>query len=732
MSLKCLPILILSCLSASVGSAQGLRIGNKPAELTVTEIGDGTLRVSLLPSGDPAAAAKLEGSTVLHIEHPGKPALKLRSLPSAKTLRIGRQQIKLSPSPLRVSLQTGGVTIQELEIDEASGKIRFSLGSGPIFGLGEGGPQFDRRGENDPMISSEDAYNKPKFGGRVPIPWLMSRRWALFLHSPLGAINLSGQRGEFTPFPSEAAASIDFFVVAKEPAQMMTEFAKLTGFPSMPPLWALGYEQSHRTIHDRDFVQSIAQTFREKQLPADVLIYLGTGFAPSGWNKGHRSFEFNPRVFPDPAADIAALHKLKFKVILHEVEPPRDLSGRVSDPPSDDPNSVVNYWKLHAPLEKLGVDGWWPDEGEKLSVESRLARIRMYWEGPQLEHPNQRPYTLNRSGYAGMQRFGGWLWSGDLNSTWETLKNQIPVGLNTSLSGVPFWGTDIGGFFSTKELTGELYARWFQFGTFCPVFRSHGRPSLLRFPWSWNLGSMGEPESSPKVAGSAEPDPAELHNAAIEPICKRYLDLRYQMLPYIYSATWQTHETGMPLMRALWLHYPDDQRAAQTADEFLWGRDILVAPVTEKSATNKRVYLPAGDWYDFWTGERTSGGKEIVRAVDLATTPLFVRAGAILPLGPVKQYFDQPVNEPMTICIYPGADGEFVLYQDDGTTFDFERRQQSRIIMRWNDRNRQLQVMLAPGSKLLKSAGEDMTIQLVPGGTGKQLHFTGRAATVQF
>jgi alpha-glucosidase/alpha-D-xyloside xylohydrolase len=523
------------------------------------------------------------------------------------------------------------------------------------------------------------------------------------------------------------------FVVSKpQPAEMMTELAKLTGFPSMPPLWALGYEQSHRTIENREFVFDVANHFRERQLPADVLIYLGTGWAPSGWNKGHRSFEFNPKVFPDPEKDMKDLHDLHFKVILHEMGPPRGLYGRVSDKPGDDdPNSVPNYWKLHAPLEKLGTDGWWPDEGENLSVESRLARIRMYWEGPQLERPNLRPYTLNRAGYAGMQRFGGWLWSGDLNSTWETLKNQVPVGINTGLSGVPFWGTDIGGFFSTKELTGELYARWFQFGAFCPVFRSHGRPSLLRFPWSWNLGKMGEPESSPDVPESAEPDPAEFHNAAIEPVCKKYLDLRYQMLPYIYSAARETHDTGIPMMRALWLHYPEDTRSARTGDEFLWGRDILVAPVTEKGATTKSVYLPPGEWYDFWTGQRTTGAREISRPVDLATMPLYVRAGAILPLGPVKQYFDQPSSEPLTLRIHPGADGNFVLYKDDGVTFNYERGEYARIGMRWNDRSRQLTLNLLPGSRMLNPAGEDMVVQLGAQGTGKKIHFSGKSMTVQ-
>jgi alpha-glucosidase/alpha-D-xyloside xylohydrolase len=628
--------------------------------------------------------------------------------------------------------------VQDLEINEATGEIQFNLGSGPIFGLGEGGRQFDRRGDNDPMKSSQEGYNKAYFGGRMPVPWILSKGWALFLHSPQGRVDLSGTRGRFTPFSGENTGPVDIFVSAfEQPAEGMTEYARLTGFPSMPPLWALGYEQSHRTTENWDFVLGVARKFREKKLPADVLIYLGTGWAPEGWNKGHRSFEFNPKVFPDPPANLQVLKDLHFKVVLHEMGPPKGLYGRVTDTPKEgDPNSVANYWKLHAPLEKLGADGWWPDEGENLSRESRLARIRMYWEGPQQERPDIRPYTLNRAGYAGMQRFGGWLWSGDLNSTWETLKNQVPVGLNTSLTGVPYWGTDAGGFFSTRELTGELYARWFQFAAFCPLFRSHGRPSLLRFPWGWNLGEMGEPEASPEVRGSAEPDPNEFHNRAIEPICKKYLDLRYQLLPYIYSAARETHDTGIPMMRALWLYYSDDRQAAARGDEYLWGRDMLVAPVTEKAAVAKRLYLPRGAWYDFWNGERIDGGREVEKRVDLATTPLFVRAGTVLPLGPVKQYSDEAVDKRVVLRVYPGTNGEAILYEDDGRTFAFERGQFMRLAMRWDDQARQLTLRLLPGSKMLQAGGRDFDIEVAGHVADKQemkkrVHFAGKPVSVR-
>ncbi len=268
---------------------------------------------------------------------------------------------------------------------------------------------------------------------------------------------------------------------------------------------------------------------------------------------------------------------------------------------------AARYWAAHREVFALGVDGWWPDEGDPFGPASRLSRIRMYWEGPQLDRPGARPYALHRNGYAGMQRYGAFLWSGDVYSTWETLRVHVPIAINTGLTGIPYWGTDTGGFVPTKELTGELYVRWFQFSAFCPLFRSHGRTWKLRLPWGWNTGDLA-PDEIRTYGDAANPDPAELHNAAVEPICRKYLELRYQLLPYLYSVVHESHATGLPIMRALWLHYPDDPAAVARGDEYLWGRDILVAPVTEKGATSRKVYLPRGTWYDFWTEERIEGG----------------------------------------------------------------------------------------------------------------------------
>jgi alpha-glucosidase/alpha-D-xyloside xylohydrolase len=297
------------------------------------------------------------------------------------------------------------------------------------------------------------------------------------------------------------------------------------------------------------------------------------------------------------------------------------------------------------------------------------------------------------------------------------------------LSGIPYWGTDIGGFVPTKEFTAELYLRWFQFGAFCTLFRAHGRNWKLRLPWGWNTGDAGPMEIN-NYNGAAIPDASQLHNPQVEVICRKYLELRYRMLPYLYSAVQECTRTGMPVMRALWLHYPDDAVAIARDDAYLWGRDILVAPVVEQGATTRKIYLPRGDWYDFWTKKRVEGGREISREVDLETMPLFVRAGAVLPLGPVKQYTHEKVDQPLAISIYSGADGAFVLYEDDGVSFNYRKGEWLGVQMEWNDARRVLKLHLADGSRMLSPRRRVFDVKL--GESARPVVFDGRPIEVKF
>jgi alpha-glucosidase/alpha-D-xyloside xylohydrolase len=298
------------------------------------------------------------------------------------------------------------------------------------------------------------------------------------------------------------------------------------------------------------------------------------------------------------------------------------------------------------------------------------------------------------------------------------------VAINTGLSGLPYWGTDIGGFVPTAELTGELFVRWFQFGAFCPLFRSHGRTWKLRLPWGWNTGELG-PNEIRAYGYAANPGPEELHNAEVEPICRKYLELRYRLLPYLYSVVREGCQTGLPVIRAIWLHDPEDREGRARGDEFLWGPNLLVAPVTAKGATTRRFYLPRGLWYDFWTGERVEGGREVDRAVDLATVPLYVRAGTILPMGPDRQSTEEPADGPLTLRVYSGADGCFRLYEDDGVSFAYRRGDWMGIDLGWDDRGRRLSLGLAEGSRMRPPLERRIAVERVVEKDTTSLTFAG-------
>jgi alpha-glucosidase/alpha-D-xyloside xylohydrolase len=596
-----------------------------------------------------------------------------------------------------------------------------------------------------PNRSGQGAYQLRTHGGRVPVQWMITNQSALYIHQPLGTIDLTGTDGFFDP-PAGSSLPIDIFVVgSKDPAVIMKSWADITGYAEMPPLWAFGYQQSHRTLGGHDEVMAVARTFREKKLPCDTLIYLGTDFCPSGWNTHNGEFTFKPENFPDPKKNIDELHALHFKVALHIVVESRRMTGTVSDPCTAPPippgrtpdgqwpndRQISCYWPAHKPLFDAGVDGWWPDQGDGLDAPSRLARNRMYWDGSLMYRPNERVYALHRNGSPGMQRTASFLWSGDIYSLWETLKNHVPNAVNTALSGIPYWGTDIGGFVPTADYTGELHVRWFQFGTFNTLFRAHGRTWKLRLPWGWNTGSAGVSEVAGYTGGAQDPPESELHNAQVEPIVRKYLELRYRLLPYTYTAVRECRDTGMPILRAMWLHYADDVRASARGDQYLWGRDILVAPVVEKGATRRQVYLPRGTWFDFWTNERLIGPQEVNREVDLETMPIFVRAGAVIPMGPVRQYVDEPTTEPTALVVYPGADGAASIYEDDGKTLDYQKDAGMRIALRWRDAQRTLTVSLAPGSRMRPPATRTFDVRVAGAASGRTLTFNGRSIDVK-
>ena len=661
--------------------------------LALAALTPGILRISISPANDEPRSEEL-GVIDGTWQELGKAGLE-----KSDTVRWGKYTLKVSADDvLSIAALEGATLRQEVRFDLDSTNVRFNL-DGPAFGLGEGTHPLDRRDTRDAMINGQNGQDLRTYGARLPIPWIISPAgWGIFIGQPTGSIMFSQTEATFRGSEATATRNV-YLVLGDSPADLLKEYANLTGYPHLPPLWSLGYQQSHRTLTDRSEILDEVRTFREKKLPCDAMIYLGTGFCPSGWNTGHGSFTFNKDVFPDPAVMFKQMHDDHMKVIVHVV-PPGDLHGKINDTDTADgaPGYAAKYWAKHTEVANAGVDGWWPDEGDRLSVYSRFDRNQMYWDGSLKDNPAQRPFALHRNGYAGLQRFG-WLWSGDTWSTWNALQAQILAGINVGLCGIPYWGSDTGGFVPTVEYTPELFIRWFQFSAFCPSFRSHGRSWKLHLPWGWNLGTSGPKEVEGDWVASWPPE-ADLHRADVEVICRKYLNLRYQLLPYLYSAAAQTHSTGMPIIRALWLMYPQDKNALLVDNVYLWGDDILVAPVYEKGATQRNAYLPVGKWWNYWTNELVDGGKEITVPAPLDSLPLFIKAGAVIPIGPIKQHTGEATSEPVTLKIYPGADGTFTWFDDDGSSFEYERGNYMRVVCEWNDSSRTLTLARDPEGKL--------------------------------
>jgi alpha-glucosidase/alpha-D-xyloside xylohydrolase len=767
-----LPLLaLLGAVSTAPGAwAANITRGGQPAELTVTGGGAHGVRVTLKPVG-----MALPPSPSLLTLDINNPAISLRTIERPVQARVGALDVEITPSPLTVLVKGAtGREIQKLVFDEKTGTVSFNVGDAPVLGLGEGGQQpgpgsgplgiqFDRRGKLDVM---RPGWGSGTLGSRNPIAILVGTDgWGLFVASPWVQVDLRdpakgvfiptnnvhptagadnpappGGRGE-QPAPAESQGFDVFVFDADEPAHLMKDLRDLTGAPAMPPKWALGYMQSHRELRDaelkpEELILDVVDTFRKKQIPVDSVVYLGTGFTPTGWNTPQPSFEFNPEVFSSaPKEVLKKLHDKNVKVVVHM----RDLSaqemphivGNIPPGPGEtlDQNHILPYWKRHESLIATGVDAFWPDEGDRFSIYERMTRVKMYYQGHLMTTPNVRPWTLNRNGVIGMARWGAWLWSGDTQSRWNTLRDQIWIGLNTGLSITPYWGSDTGGFYTTSELTGELYARWFQFSAFNGSFRSHGRIWRLRTPWGWGLSEMGSREGQ-----TALPAPQEMNNPAIEPVAKKYAELRYQLMPYTYTLTREAYDTGMPLMRALWLHYPNDRQARGQSQEYLWGRNLLIAPVYEKGATSRDVYLPAGRWYDWWDNARHDGGTTVTRKVDLATMPIYVRAGSIIPFDPVRQYLAQPVTEPMTLRVYSGANGEFTLYEDDGNSQHYLQNKGTWTKLSWDDGAKKLTIAAAPPAGVTNesTAGREFKVELLPAGTVKTVPYNGQQAEVEF
>jgi alpha-glucosidase len=468
-----------------------------------------------------------------------------------------------------------------------------------------------------------------------------------------------------------------YVVLGPDMPRLLQTMLELTGYPPLPPRWTLGLLQSRYGYRSRRELEGIAQQFRARQLPCDGLIL------DVFWFKEMGDLSFDSQKWPDAQEMIVRLKQQGFRTAVIE-EPyltrqsrnyPEAVSqgylarhyngspytfdfwpGECGLVDFSNPAARVWWTAKHKPLLEMGIEGWWTDLNEPAKHFQDMAQHagpaatvhnltglwmqQSVYDAYQQYAPARRVFILSRSGFPGSQRYGAALWSGDVDKTFESLRKQVVIGLSVGLTGIPLWCSDIGGFGFGGKCTGELYARWFEFSTFCPLCRPHGDQKELREPWQFG--------------------------AEIEAICRKYLQIRYRLMPYIYNAVHDACTTGIPIMRPLVLEYPTDPQVLNMGDEYLFGPDILVAPVLEEGALERSVYLPHGYWIDYWSEQIHQGARFITCRAGLDTIPLFVRQGAIIPLGPLMQYSSQYALNPLTLEIYPGADRVLTLYEDDG------------------------------------------------------------------
>lgn len=621
-----------------------------------------------------------------------------------------------------------------------------------------------------------------------------------------------------TSFESEVGDLIDYYFIYGGNADgVVAGMRELTGEVPMFPLWTYGYWQSKERYKTQNETVGVVKKYRELGVPLDGIIqdwqYWGNNYQ---WN----AMEFISPDFPDAKRMISEIHDLNAHLSVSiwssfgpMTKPYREMdkkgmlynistwpeSGRESWPPDLNYPSGVRvydayhpeardiYWKyLNAGIFSLGTDAWWMDSSEPdhlsqkpedMNTKTFLGSFRkvrnaypLMTVGGVYDHQrattsDKRVFILTRSAFAGQQRYGSSVWSGDVNSSWESLKNQVPAGLNFTLTGNPHFNADIGGFFAgaynrdwndgsgAKNLMfQELYVRWLQYATFTPMMRSHGADVPREI---YQFGKKGE-----------------MVYDAIE----SFIHLRYSLLPYIYSTSWDVTKNQSSFMRALSMDFVADKKVWDISNEYMFGKSLLVAPVVqaqytpekvvrtnEQSGWNKnesgkkdslvnvdftqsktaKVYLPVGTaWYDFWTNTKINGGQDVEKEFNLSIIPLYVKAGSIIPMGPKVQYAEEKKWDDLEVRIYPGANGDFILYEDENDNYNYEKGQYSTILFYWNDakktltiddrngnfsgmlENRIFKVVLVKDSK---RSGENGFAQ-----PDKNINYTGKKVIVKF
>ena len=598
-----------------------------------------------------------------------------------------------------------------------------------------------------------------------------------------------------TSFKSDVGDGVDYYFMYGGNADgVIACMRDLTGQAPMFPLWTFGYWQSKERYKSQDELVGVVKKYRELNVPLDGIIqdwqYWGSNYL---WN----AMDFLNADFSNPKKMVNDVHGLNAHMIIsiwasfgpqtlqyREMKAKNMLldfstwpeSGSDKWPPNMDyPSGVMPYdaynpeardiyWKYaNKGLFSVGIDGWWMDSTEPdhlrfkpsdFDLKTYLGSFRkvrnaypLMTVGGVSQHQraassDKRVFILTRSAFAGQQRYGANTWSGDVTSSWQALRQQIPTGLNFSLSAIPYWNSDIGGFFLTRfrrKLADpdyrELYTRWIEFGTFCPMMRSHGADAPREI---YQFGNKGD-----KVYDAVE----------------KFINLRYRLLPYIYATSWDITAHQSSMMRALVMDFADDKDAWDVNDEYMFGKSLLVNPVANRMYTkpgvvegrdtvrtedftavkSKQTYLPKGaGWYDFWTGEKLAGGQKVSKETPLDIIPIYVKAGSILPFGPAVQYATEKKWDDLEIRVYPGANGDFTLYEDENDNYNYEKGKYSEIKFHWDDKKHTLKIADRTGSFDGMLDDRKFNIVVAPAGgdltegskTVKSITYNGKSVSV--
>ena len=692
----------------------------------------------------------------------------------------------------------GKVLLREKDCDASKVRQTFLLDKDEaIYGLGtiQNG-KMNRRGEHKRMEQSnlEDFQNV-----------LQSvKGWGLYWEN-YSPTQFDDDANGMT-FDSEVGEGIDYYFMYGGTADgVIAQMRHLSGHVPMFPLWTYGFWQSKERYKSAAETEGIVDKYRELQVPLDGIIqdwqYWGSNYL---WN----AMDFLSEDFSNGKQMIRNVHQkhahfmisiwasfgpqtqqfreLNEKGLLLPIETwPQSGLSHIWPPVMEYPSGVKVYdafspvardiyWKHLKRLFDYGTDAWWMDSTDPDFFNPResdyehkvtggtwrslrnafpLETVRGVYEKQRKTSEEKRVFIMTRSAFAGQQHYGSNMWSGDVASSWDMLRKQVPAGLSFSLTGNPNFNTDIGGFFCGSYNTKgsgsapqnpqyqELYVRWMQYGLFCPVFRSHGADAPREI---WQFGKKGEPVYD-----------------AIE----KMIRLRYRFIPYLYSTAWQVTSANESYLRPLFSDFAADRRVWDVADEFMFGHSILAAPVVEAQYTQERIiredamtgwdkkevkpesenttvnwsetktaskYLPKGAlWYDFWTNKTYKGGQTVTLQTSLDRVPMFVRAGSILPLGPEMQYVGEKAWDHLEIRIYPGADGSFTLYEDEGDNYNYEKGVYATIPFSWNDKTSSLTVGSRQGSYPGMLASRQFTF-ILPDGTSKNVSYNGESLTIKF